>query len=480
LFLADNQRIKNNYYRKFIMASLYKEKTSHGIITYRIQFYDGNKRCSIRLGKQSKKDVGVILSKVEEIINCRITGVSLSQETASWLVNLQDKIYTRLSRVGLVPHRKSTELNTYIQTYIENRHDVKVATRIRWNTVRQKLVGYFGECCKADSITSKNADEYRQFLFKDGLARATISKYLTVTRMFFNEMLKDGLIRSNPFATVRERFVVDDTRNVYVPREVVYVAMEAAPDAEWRLIIALSRFGGLRCPTEVLSLKWENIHWANNRIIVPSPKTEHHPNGAQRVIPLFPELIEPLRDVERTKPAEAIYVISKHRCRADVSDSWADSNLREPMLDILKRAKIKPWPKLFHAMRGSCETDLVQDGKYPLKAVTTWMGHSYKVAEKHYLRVTEDEFDRAVKFGAVKSGNNASVINLDTQNTGESDFSPSAKAVRNPVLQASARGCLTEPRKTKSPYFTGFCDSVQQRATDLIGQVGLEPTTKGL
>jgi Integrase len=479
LFLADNQRIKNNYYRKFIMASLYKEKTAQGM-SYRIQFCDDNKRCSIRLGAIPKKLAETILSKVEEIIICSLSGGDVSQETASWIGKLPDKIYSRLSRAGLVPHRKSTELNTYIQAYIENRHDVKVATHIRWNTVRQKLIGYFGECCKADSITSKNANEYRQSLFKDGLARATISKYLTVTRMFFNEMLKDGLIQSNPFATVRERFVVDDTRNVYVPREDVYVVMEAAPDAEWRLIIALSRFGGLRCPTEVLSLKWENIHWANNRIIVPSPKTEHHPNGAQRVIPLFPELIEPLRDVERTKPAEAIYVISKHRSRADVSDSWADSNLREPMLDILKRAKIKPWPKLFHAMRASCETDLVQDGNYPLKAVTTWMGHSYKVAEKHYLRVTEDEFDRAVKFGAVKSGNNVSAINMDMQNAGESEVLPADKPVQKAVQQASARGCLTEPRKTKSPYFTGFCDSVQRRATDLIGQVGLEPTTKGL
>ena len=442
-------------------------------MSYRIQFCDDNKRCSIRLGAIPKKLAETILSKVEEIIICSLSGGDVSQETASWIGKLPDKIYSRLSRAGLVPHRKSTELNTYIQAYIENRHDVKTGTRIRWNTVRQKLVGYFGECCKADSITSKNADEYRQLLFKDGLARATISKYLTVTRMFFNEMLKDGLIRSNPFATVRERFVVDDTRNVYVPREDVYVVMEAAPDAEWRLIIALSRFGGLRCPTEVLSLKWENIHWANNRIIVPSPKTEHHPNGAQRIIPLFPELIEPLRDVERTKPAEAVYVISEHRSRADVSKSWANSNLREPMLDILKRAKIKPWAKLFHSMRGSCETDLARDNNYPLKAITSWFGHSYNVAEKHYLRVTDEEFDRAVKFGAVKTGNNVSAINMDVQNVDINDVLGTEKTVQKAVQQAPVLSCMTEPRKTKSPCFTGSCNSVQHGATGLIGQVGL-------
>jgi len=200
--------------------------------------------------------------------------------------------------------------------------------------------------------------------------------------MFFNEMLKDKLIRSNPFDGVSVTAVVDESRNVYVPRASVYAAMAAAPDADWRLIIALSRFGGLRNPSEVLSLKWENVDWDRQRILVVSPKTERHPNGSQQLIPLFKELAEPLQDAWHERPDGAVYVISKHRSRADVSDSWADSNLREPMLDILKRAKIKPWPKLFHAMRAACETDLVRSG-YQLKDVTAWMGHSYKIAEKH-------------------------------------------------------------------------------------------------
>jgi hypothetical protein len=32
--------------------------------------------------------------------------------------------------------------------------------------------------------------------------------------------------------------------------------LEACPNAEWRLIFALSRFGGLRCPSEHLVLTW--------------------------------------------------------------------------------------------------------------------------------------------------------------------------------------------------------------------------------
>ncbi len=199
-------------------------------------------------------------------------------------------------------------------------------------------------------------------------------------------MLADGLVRSNPFDGVTVTAVVNESRNVYVLREIVTKVMAAAPDADWRLIIALSRFGGLRSPSEVLSLKWENVRWWSKRILVVSPKTAHHPNGQQREIPLFCELAEPLRDAWNSRPQNANFVISRHRSKADVTDDWAACNLREPFLDILKRAGVAPWPKLFHAMRASCENDLVDAG-YPLAAVTAWMGHSTKVAEKHYLRV---------------------------------------------------------------------------------------------
>jgi len=165
-------------------------------------------------------------------------------------------------------------------------------------------------------------------------------------------------------------------------------------------------------------------------------------------------------------------VISKHRSRADVSESWADSNLREPMLDILKRAEIKPWPKLFHAMRASCETDLVKSG-YQLKDVTVWMGHSYKVAETHYLRTQEEEFARAVKNGAKKPDNNESHINNNLKTQDTNNFPSTKKTVQKPGLQAAAGHCTTEPRNAKSPCFTGFCESVQHGAIDEIGQVGL-------
>jgi integrase len=59
---------------------------------------------------------------------------------------------------------------------------------------------------------------------------------------------------------------------------------QAAPDAEWRLLIAPSRCGGMRCPSEHLSLRWQDVDWERTRFRVDSPKT------GQRWVPIFPEL----------------------------------------------------------------------------------------------------------------------------------------------------------------------------------------------
>jgi hypothetical protein len=71
------------------------------------------------------------------------------------------------------------------------------------------------------------------------------------------------------------------------------------------------------------------------------------------------------------------------------------TNLRTGLLKILKRAAIKPWPKLFQNLRSSRSSELITQG-FPAYVVASWLGHSVKVANKHYNQVTDDHFRRAV------------------------------------------------------------------------------------
>lgn len=136
--------------------------------------------------------------------------------------------------------------------------------------------------------------------------------------------------------------------------------IDAAPDTEWLLLISLARFGGVRVPSEAVTLKWSDIDWERDRIRIVSPKTEHHIGHESREIPLFPELLKPLLDRRDIVDAQSEYVFE--RLRRDASKratGWNGVNLRTHFGRIIERAKVDPWPKMCVNMRSICETELV-------------------------------------------------------------------------------------------------------------------------
>ena len=52
-----------------------------------------------------------------------------------------------------------------------------------------------------------------------------------------------------------------------------------------------------------------------------------------------------------------------------------------------------PWPKLFVNLRSTRRTELQE--VFPDHVVNKWLGHSRKVAEKHYLQVTDEHWGKA-------------------------------------------------------------------------------------
>ncbi len=136
-----------------------------------------------------------------------------------------------------------------------------------------------------------------------------------------------------------------------------------------------------------------------------APQRPRHPGGGQREIPLFPELAGPLSEAFETAPEGAVYVITLHRSQAESPAGWRNSNLRTRFAKIIRRAGLKPWPKSFHSMRASFETELVE--VFPVQTAAAWLGNSPKIALKHYLQVLPEHFDRAIRGGGEAAHNQA-------------------------------------------------------------------------
>src|SRR5262249_41673319 len=152
---------------------------------------------------------------------------------------------------------------------------------------------------------------------------------------------------------------------------------------------------------------------------------------------------------EAARPG-ANYVITRYRD--------AGQNLRTTFEKIIERAGLVPWPRLFQNLRASRETELA--GKFPLHVVAAWIGNSAPVAAKHYLSVTDADFDKAIGGGA------------------ESDAPTTQKPAQSGAVKGrhekSGATQTQMPRDLSHPVASGvdYCTSEQ------VPLVGLEPTTR--
>ena len=106
-------------------------------------------------------------------------------------------------------------------------------------------------------------------------------------------------------------------------------------------------------------------------------------------MPLFPELRRALLDVFEQAAPGTEFVITRYR--------GTNANLRTQLQRIVKRAGLKPWPKLFHNLRSTRQTELAE--RFPIHVMCSWLGNSRAIAQAHYLQVTDAHFDQAARLG---------------------------------------------------------------------------------
>ncbi len=418
----------------------------------RIQFVaaDGSRK-TIRLGKVSQRQAAATKAKIEDLASSTITGHAPNDETARWLAGLDKQLYTKLASVGLTKPRESTTLGAFTKAYIDSRVDVKVSTRTKMETIRGYLLGFFPADKPLRDFTLGDAQDFRLHLIAAGKAENTMRRAIGISRQFFKAALQRQLVTINPFEGIVATVRANPERFYFVTRDEADKVLDACPDAQWRLIFALARYGGLRCPSEVLSLTWDDVFWDAQRIRVPSPKTEHV-GKASRIIPMFPELKPYLLEAFEQAEPGTVRVITRYR--------ETSTNLRTALRRIIGRAGLEPWVKTFQNLRSTRQTELAE--QFPAHVVCKWIGNSEPVAAEHYLQLTDRHFEQAV----VSDG----------------------KAAQNAAQQAHARGRMdmNSPKADEAidSIFAGVCSDIHRHAesdnTVSMGPPGLEPGTSSL
>ena len=236
------------------------------------------------------------------------------------------------------------------------------------------------------AIGSLQAAEWRVKLKADKLAEATISKRIKLARQIFRQAVRWKMLVENPFTDIKAGSQMNKSLQRFISRGDIAKITVACPDTQWRLIVGLSRFGGIRCPSETLALKWADVDWEQSRIRVASSKTEQYPGREERYIPLFPELRPHLLSAFEEAEPGSEYVITRYR--------QLNANLRTQLHRIIRKAGLTPWPRPFHNLRSTRQTELTE--QCPAHVVCSWIGNTERVAANHYLQTTDAHFARAV------------------------------------------------------------------------------------
>ena len=429
----------------------------------RLMFFLGDKRVAVHMGTafkvvdrsknwqtRDKKANAVFCGHIEALVAHHEKSRAIPVDTAAWLADLDCDLRAKLERVALVeplqPQPKQHEmlLGPFLAQWVAKRVGGKPNTMCLYKYAQKALLAVFGADKPLAAITEEDARDFRRNLLgRPGrpLSENTTRRLTGFSRQIFTSAVRSRLIAENPFIGKDLPTAVrgNKARFHMVTREEAQNLIDAVPSAEWRLAIALARYGGLRCPSEVLSLTWGDIDWARARILVHASKTEHHAGKDIRWIPLFPEMRPYLQQVFDEASEGSTAVIR-------LKSAWLKIGLNY----FADREGIPMWKKPWQNMRASRENELLAMS-YPAHVVRAWIGHTQEVAEENYLHEIESYFKKATL--EVPNTSKAQNTAQRTAQTGCDELRQEKQDNSNPAYESC-----------KSAVETGACTSSQDTA----------------
>jgi len=436
---------------------------------WRVLFVDADgKRRSVRLTGIPKMDESKAKSigeRIDRLNGAKCSGSGIDGQTASWLANIGQTLHDKLSRAGLVEARSSATLKEFMAEYIADARttDGRPAaknTLKKWTQAEKVLVEYF-ENRNLREISHDEVAKFRRWLDAGTLGENGIRTHMGVAKMFLNVAKRRKLVEENPFEFEKSSLVIDRSRDFFLTRANALKIIDACPDSQWRLIVALWRFAGLR-KMEIFQLHWEHVLWDQGRMLVTIPKTKHHEGKESRFVPIG-DILPWLEKEFHEAPEGSQRLITRFAA--------SNENLAKPFEKIITMAGLTPWPKLIQNLRASCETAWLDDG-IPAHVVAKWIGHSVKVQNDNYAQVDDHHFDQfnASAREAAKIAECATETESDDENEKVAHQVAHAGSTQQTQSEASAK---KKPRKTG--VLRGSSQSVASLRCDLVPEAGVEP-----
>lgn len=353
----------------------------------------GGKRQTVRIGKATEQQATDCRQLIERLLAARSMGQAPDLQTAQWVARLSPVLHKRMAAVGLVDGLQIATLGELLDEF-DKSINVKAVTKAHLKVVKDNLRRFFGADKLLSLITPADAQSFRSWIAQHGghkggkLASTTVSRRCRRAKQIFQFAINKRWLTESPFKGMSGWNEVNRSRDFAVSRELIERVLDHIPSAEFRAVVALARFGGLRCPSEILKMTWDQIDWERDQFIVRSPKTARHEGQEQRVVPMFPEVKKALLELAEQPVDEAQPLLFPNL-------QVSGTALKNRLETACRAARVPLWYKPWQNMRATRVTELVE--VFPIQVVAAWLGHSPVVAVKHYAQVAKEHFELAVR-----------------------------------------------------------------------------------
>ena len=392
------------------MTKVTKTANRGRVNIWRIRWTVNRKRETITW-KGDEADAETARLHVSHLLDCDGRKQPPHRSTIDWLADLSDSDHCKLVGIGGTVAREqavpAVTLRDLYDSFLASKSSMKESTKATYRQAWTVLSKRFGESRAIETITKADARAFRDWLAIEGNQRDkerddldvnTVRRRVGICRQIFKHGIESKWIADNPFKGIAAAVHANPERFHYVHPDDFQRAIDFAPDATMRAVIALNRLIGFRIPTEIKTLKWSDVDLSqdNGHLRIKAPKTEHHRNRGLRTAPVLPALRPYLEDLQTLASPGIETPLSAPVFPRFVETS--DSAIRSAMLKILNGAGIAPWPNLFSNGRKSAITDLLAAGHH-VADVAAWVGNSPAVIWDYYAMATEENRRRAAAGG---------------------------------------------------------------------------------
>jgi integrase len=373
-------------------------------------------RTTLTLGEIDKREATKFAAMIGSLVDCKKYGRSLPIDVSAWVSTVSERHKQQLAELGLLDQPLKTMtvqelIDVFLHDY-EGRNDIRESSKVQFASSMNRFPFELRNAKLVDieprnRTTRPNADpQFSQSaidLFRS-VERWQAEKYAQASWSKSNGRLREvgvwavkrGILDHNPFKLLSKPGEVNEARNHHVPADAVTAAMDHCIDPDTRLAFAFGRFGGLRMPSELSTLRPSDIDFEKSKVRILDSKKRRF-----RTMPLFSILRAEL-ERHRQSVVWGDFVLSD---RVRNASEAAQFNL---MKEAIARAGLVIWPRLRQNLRASCENDLLAQG-FGERLVTAWMGHTVSVSRQHYQNMSDAEFQNAVdrQADAIKNSQDA-------------------------------------------------------------------------